>query len=191
MTMLEHFDNGIVRSLFIETGTAEGNTLAHASLHFENCISIEQNEKLYQAAIERFKNKTNVKIFHGHSPLILPKILDPTIPTTFWLDAHYSAQGNTLMPGYTECPLMQELEVIVNLKWETPPIILIDDSFMYSDSVNAPGSKSGFWNSNETDCIVYHRQMWPRVEEIDAILNGYTRSMLDEEIAFRYDWRHV
>lgn len=188
MTMLEHFDNGIVRPLFIETGTAEGNTLAHASLHFENCISIEQNEKLYQAAIERFKNKTNVKIYHGHSPHILPKIIDPKIATTFWLDAHYSAQGNTLMPGYTECPLIQELEVIVGLKWETPPLVLIDDAFMFDDSVMCPGSKYPFWTSNESDHIVYHRNQWPRVDEIDNVLAGFTRSILTDENALRYDW---
>jgi hypothetical protein len=185
MTRLEHFD-GLVRPLFVETGTAEGNTLAHASLLFENCISIEQNEKIYQAAVERFKNKTNVRLYHGHSPHILPKVLDPTIPTTFWLDAHYSAQGITLMPGYSECPLMEELAVIVGIKWETSPIIAIDDAFMFDDTVNCPGSKYPFWTSNESDHIVYHRAQWPRVEQIDEILAGYTRSMLTNENALLY-----
>ncbi len=186
MTMLEHFD-GTIRQLFVETGTAEGNTLAHASLRFEHCVSIEQNEKLYQAAVERFKNKTNVRLYHGHSPHILCKILDPAVPTTFWLDAHYSAQGITLMQGYGECPLLDELHVITALKWDTPPIIMIDDAFMFDDTVNCPGSRYPFWTSNESDHIVYHRAQWPRVEQIDEVLSSYTRSMLTNENAFKYE----
>jgi hypothetical protein len=187
MTMLEHFD-GLIRSLFVETGTNEGNTLAHASLRFEHCISIEQNEKLYLAAVERFKFKPNVRVYKGHSPLILPKVLDPAIETTFWLDAHYSANGNT-MEVHGECPLMDELAVIVGLNWKVPPIILIDDAFMFDDSVFAPDTEDCFWKSNKTDHIVYHRNQWPRVEEIDAVLTGYKRSMLANEFALRYDWR--
>lgn len=184
MTMLEHFD-GVVRPLFVETGTNEGNTLAHASLRFDRCFSIEQNEKLYLAALEKFKFKSNVVIHHGHSPVVLKRILDPSIATTFWLDAHYSGNGNTLGTG-GECPLMDELAAILSFHWETPPIIMIDDAFMFDDTVPHPGSKYPFWYSNESDHIVYHRQMWPRVEEIDAVLAGYKRSMLPAENAFIY-----
>lgn len=185
MTMLQHFE-GCHLPLFIETGTAEGNSLAFASLHFTNCVSIEQNEQLYLAACERFKSKTNVKLYRGHSPHVLRVILNPKIPTTFWLDAHYSAQGNTLMPGRSECPLMEELDEIMKVEWEIPPIIMIDDAFMYDDSVPHPGSTNPFWFSNESDHIVYHRSQWPRVEEIDAALPGFTRSLLDGENALRY-----
>jgi hypothetical protein len=186
MTMLQHFEGCHVQ-LFVETGTAEGNTLDFASRCFERCLSIESNERLYMGAIERFKEIPNVRIFHGYSPHILRDILEPSMPTTFWLDAHYSGQGNTLVPGHGECPLLEELEVIAKVPWETTPIILIDDAFMFDDSVNAPGSKYPFWGSNETDCIVYHKAQWPRVEEIDTVLAGYTRSMLTDENAFRYE----
>lgn len=187
MTMLKDFDD-VLREQFVETGTAEGNTLAYASLKFPRCISIEQNEDLYLAAVGRFKYKSNVRIYQGHSPFILGKVLNPAIPTTFWLDAHYHANANTL-ETHGECPLLDELSVIVKLNWQVPPIILIDDAFMFDDTVPAPDTDECFWTSNKTDHVVYHKNQWPRVEEIDALLTDYRRSMLGNEFAFRYDWK--
>jgi hypothetical protein len=188
MTMLQYFD-GLIRPLFIETGTGEGNTLYHASQVFERCISIEQNEKAYLLAKERFKDTPTIELHHGHSPLILPRILDPQVPTTFWLDAHYHGQGVTLCPDGGECPLAAELRAIMRAPWNTPPLVAIDDSFMFDDSIPHPGSKYPFWFSNESGHDIYHRNQWPRIEELDAILEGYERSQLGREIAFLYKWK--
>jgi|ERR1019366_2149429 hypothetical protein len=190
MTMLQNFD-GLIRPLFIETGTCEGNTLAHAAAVFPQCLSIEQNEVLYERSCERFKDTPNVRIFHGHSPRILKDILDPKVPTTFWLDAHYFSSANMLSSIGGECPLLEEVQVIAGVPWETAPIIIADDAFMFCDSVSPPGLKwpMSFWKSNECENITYHRKDWPRVEQLDEVLVGYARSMLKDEMAFRWDWK--
>lgn len=182
MTTLYKFD-GIVRPRFIETGTAEGNTLIEAAQVFEECLSIEQSEKMFTAARLKFKDMPHVKLFRGNSPGILRQIIDPKIPTTFWLDAHYYGQAVTLCADGGQCPLLGELRAITSFNWETKPIILIDDPFMFDDEIIPPDLKYQvpFWRSNECDYTIYRKLDWPRIGEIDDILAGYSKKMRAEE----------
>jgi hypothetical protein len=125
---------------FIETGVGEGKTLAAASKVYAECISIELHEGRYEAACERFKECLNVRIYHGNSPDILRKVINPTISTVFWLDAHFVKgdidwKNGTAPKGYGLCPLLEELQIIKDHKWASNPVILIDDwsTFRISD----------------------------------------------------------
>ena len=181
MTMIERFD-GYVRPLFIETGTGFGNTLAYAATVFEKCISIEQNTKLYLAAEERFRDVPNVHLHNGMSPRILPVVIEPDTPTTFWLDAHYHGNGNTLAMEGGQCPLLEELRAIMRVNWQTKPIILIDDGFMFDDSMPHPGFTLPFWFSNDSGYDIYKRSDWPRIAEIDELLVGYHRTVVMDTV---------
>jgi hypothetical protein len=180
LTTLANFD-GIRRPFFIETGTNVGDTLANAEREFERCVSIEYNRQLYEGALLRFARSRSVTLWHGHSPDVLLEVIKPSVPTTFWLDAHYFGNGNTLGPT-GQCPLLAELRAILSFQWVVAPIILIDDAYMFDDSVSHPGSDKPFWSSNESGWDIYRRQDWPRVEEIDALLAGYRRTLRDEFI---------
>lgn len=175
MSLLANFD-GVIRPRFIETGTNTGNTLENARHLFDECISIEQGEAYYRSASERFKDVPNIKLFHGDSPEILKQVIDPDILTAFWLDAHYHENSDTLGPS-GQCPLVAELRVIAAAPWRIKPIILIDDAHMFDGSIPHPGSHSPFWISNESNHTSYNRTHWPKIEEIESILDGYKRSM--------------
>lgn len=180
MTLLAKFD-GLVRPLFIETGTNTGNTLAEASKVFERCVSIEQSKEYCLQATERFAGTPNVTIIRGDSPVVLREVIEPKIPTTFWLDAHYFSNGDTLGPS-SQCPLLEELRSIMLFYWAVKPIILIDDAFMFDDSVMAPDCHEPFWTSNQTDHACYNPAHWPKIGEIDGILTGYRKSIRDSYI---------
>jgi len=115
-----------------------------------------------------------VHVHLGSSPEILPKIIDPQVPTTFWLDAHY--QGSSPIeqdPVYGECPLLAELEVIFSYGWS--PIVLIDDAYMFDERIHA-----GF-----------DRSHWPSMEAIRSALPPHYELDESEEILYCLDSRAV
>lgn len=127
----------IVRDLFIETGTFTGDTLALAvAAGFKRLISIEYVEQYYRRALGTFRDHANVKLFHGSSPEVLRRVLDRRESATFWLDAHFQGGSQDEKDDQIgECPLIEELRVIFERPWKTPPIILIDDAGMFTRRV--------------------------------------------------------
>src|SRR5262245_31694637 len=121
--------------VFIETGTQRGDSLAAAlAAGYPECLSVEYTDLFYRFAKERFANDSRVRLFHGSSPDVLPAMIDPIKTTTFWLDAHYSGSDRAWQdPKYGECPLLQELEVILAAPWRQPPIICIDDAYIFHE----------------------------------------------------------
>jgi hypothetical protein len=114
------------RDLFIETGSFIGDGIEQAlELGYKSVVSIELSEKYYNICCERFRFHPHVKIIHGDSYKVLPKVLEHVeCVCTFWLDGHYSG-GDTALGDYNS-PLLLELESIKNhyIKSHT---ILIDD----------------------------------------------------------------
>ena len=109
---------------YIETGTYLGNGIKDVLNDYENIHSIELSEKWYEHNIQQFKNNNNVKMYLGDSKKILPELLNNIHePITIYLDAHYS--GGTTALGDEETPLLFELEILKNRKYDD--IIIIDD----------------------------------------------------------------
>jgi len=149
-----HRGQSIVRPVFIETGTYHGDTLANAiAAGFRTLHSVEVCETNYELARARFKGQANVYLHFGSSPVVLPRVIDPEIATTFWLDAHFQGSGRLELDSvYGECPLLAELRVIFSYDWS--PIVLIDDAYMFDQRI--PGG--------------FDRLQWPSIEEIRAEL---------------------
>ena len=118
------FTNSKKTNHYIETGTYLGDGIKVVLNNYENIHSIELADKWYQYNVEQFKNHNNVKMYHGDSKKILTELLN-TIeePVTIYLDAHYS--GGTTAFGEEEVPLLFELEILKNRKYDD--IIIIDD----------------------------------------------------------------
>ena len=127
----------LVRDVFIETGTYEGETTACAmKAGYKKVHTIEVNRRLAAAAKAKFAG-TIVTVHCGSSPDILPFVCDPTAATTFWLDAHYQGGPKDEMDiRYGECPVIQELDVILSVPWEKKPYILIDDAHIFAMKPN-------------------------------------------------------
>lgn len=167
LTTFSYKGKSIVTTVFIETGTFRGETVINAiRAGFPRLLSIEFLRSNYELAKERLKEFSNVKLFLGSSPEILPTILDRSLPTTFWLDAHYQgSSGSELDPKYGECPLLAELDAIFKEPWKVLPIILIDDANMFDG--RAP---KGF-----------DVKQWPSVKDITSHFpTGYSIEMSNE-----------
>ena len=126
--LLSRFYNPV----FIETGTFMGaGVIAAIEVGFPEIYSIELSDIYYERNLPYFKDFPNVNLIHGNSGAILARLLEGIdSPVTFWLDAHYSAQGTAEGPS----PLFDELKAIHNhhIKNHT---ILIDDIDSYCSRI--------------------------------------------------------
>ena len=135
-------------SVFVETGTARGQTAAMAAEHFDQVYTIEADEGTYCHTYQFLKHFDNVEALLGRSDRVLwnVKLLHDK-PCLFYLDAHWSGDGPRIGP---ECPLLGELDAIGGT--DGRHVILIDDYRMFKDPPPPP-----------------HRpEEWPTLEDIEA-----------------------
>ena len=135
--------------IFIETGTFKGKTAQIESRYFREVHTIELNEYLYRANLDRFlKEAPNVKAYLGDSVEVLPTILDNVeAPCLLFLDAHWSGDNrvdwdDSAWGGYgidtshrgvnwppapeDQCPLIDEAKVI-GKHLKRKGVVIIDD----------------------------------------------------------------
>ncbi|MEX0940420.1 MAG: hypothetical protein WDZ41_03600 [Candidatus Babeliales bacterium] len=110
---------------FVETGTFSGDGIRFAlRAGFREIHSIEINEKFFSEAKKKFKQNSNVHIWHGDSGKILLNVIrNIQEPITFWLDGH---NGWPDPQQKKNTPLLEELEQIKQHHIKTHTI-LIDD----------------------------------------------------------------
>jgi hypothetical protein len=132
-------------SIFVETGTYLGDTVAAVKNLFFEIHSIELGENLAEEARKRFLRYPHIHIHQGDSAQILPSLLGKTLkPSLFWLDAHYS-EGVTV--GDDEhLPLISEIKTILG-HWVSGSVILIDDARLM-------GCQKGYPSFEEIEVIV-------------------------------------
>jgi len=122
-------------SIFVETGTCQGDMVEAVRNDFARVTSIELDDNLYLKAKQRFENCKNVEILHGDSGVVLRQVV-PLInaPALFWLDGHYSGEGTA--KGDTETPIMAELETICSSGLRH--VVLIDDARLFTGNGDYP-----------------------------------------------------
>ena len=122
--------------LLVETGTYMGNMVEAQKNRFDQIISIELADGLYQKATERFRKDAHVTIVHGDSGHVLPDLMKGiSQPAIFWLDGHYSS-GPTAR-GEKDCPIFEEIDAIFNGR-PLPHILLIDDARCFDGTGDYP-----------------------------------------------------
>lgn len=156
--------------VFIETGTYRGESLQIAidSGNFDYFYSCEVEPIYAKIAREKFQENTRVEIFIGTSPDCLHDILsrianDNGYPGSilFWLDAHFQGGPKTEYDSkYGECPLLEELRVI--LKYTPHAHILIDDASIFTGE---------FWTTYP-EAKYFNRSEWPNLREIQILLSA-------------------
>jgi hypothetical protein len=121
---------------FIETGTFLGDMIEAQKNNFSKLYSIELSSELYLKAKERFKNEPKITIINGDSGVMLKKVLDeaPEDAILYWLDGHYS--GGITAKGKLECPVLEELKIILSKK--NKQVILIDDARLFKGKFDYP-----------------------------------------------------
>ncbi|MGP8321842.1 MAG: hypothetical protein ACT6FE_05920, partial [Methanosarcinaceae archaeon] len=121
---------------FIETGTYKGDMVEAVKDTFSTIHSVELDEKLYEAAKLKFKEKKHIAIHQGDSTDILPAILQIIEkPCVFWLNGHYS--GGITARGQKDTPIIEELKYIFNHQIKNH-VILIDDARCFTGKNDYP-----------------------------------------------------
>jgi hypothetical protein len=111
---------------FIETGTYTGEMVAAVRPRFKRVISIELDQRLYEAARRRFAGDASVRLLRGDSGAVLPAVLSELRePAMFWLDGHYMGAGTGR--GREESPLEHELRALLAHPVRGH-VVLIDDA---------------------------------------------------------------
>jgi hypothetical protein len=112
-------------SVFVETGTHRGDTLAVVAHLFDRCITIELSDELWRRAQSRFRGLRGISCLNGDSSVVLRDVVaEIEDPALFWLDAHASA-GETAGSGRD--PILEELKTIFS-RQNHRDVILIDDA---------------------------------------------------------------
>lgn len=138
-------------SHFVETGTAQGDSLALACQvkAFKQLHSIEIMPELVKAAQARFASDPRVQVWEGDSVTCLAMVLRdlPPEPALFWLDAHFPGAhtAEQTVAAYEleqdikrRLPLADEIALIRQARDGIRDVLLIDDARIYQ-----PGSYSG------------------------------------------------
>lgn len=114
---------------FIETGTADGGTVAALLDTFETIITIELDDYLFTKALTRFAINKNVVCVNGDSGQWLTEFMKikPIEPIIFWLDGHYCGGAR----GDIDTPIRAEL--LAAVKAPAGSVILIDDARLFGE----------------------------------------------------------
>jgi hypothetical protein len=121
-------------TVFVETGTYRGDTLARIQPLVSQAISIELDPVLASAAKRRFRRRSHVEIRVGDSAVALPEVVAGiNEPALYWLDGHFSG-GVTADSG--ESPVLKELEAILASSGKST--ILVDDARLFDGTKGYP-----------------------------------------------------
>jgi hypothetical protein len=138
----------------IETGTLHGGGARLMAGIFEQAVSIELSVELHAAATEALRDVANVRLVQGDSRTVLATLRDPSIPTLYFLDGHWSG-GNTSGHG-AECPVLEELAALTGGHPED--CVVIDDARLFAAAPPAP----------------HDPQDWPTLMEVfDAVRRAH------------------
>jgi len=158
----------LVTEVFIETGTYLGQTLERLlpAKQFQVYRSIERLQHHHDETKDRLRYWPNLYLYLGSSPYVLPEILEPERPTTFWLDAHYQGRSHDeIDPRFGECPLLPELKVILDAPWKQLPFIIIDDAMIFQ----SPKRED---EAPPPDILKFDFRQWPTAQRILKALRG-------------------
>ncbi len=135
--LLELLCRELPLGIFFETGTFEGESLEIARKYFSECHSVELSPEYHAVAAARFAGQTGVHLYQGESSECLrsQRALLTSVPTLFWLDAHWCVAENSA-GGNSQSPLLEELKAIGRLHPQS--VILIDDARLYLCPPPAP-----------------------------------------------------
>jgi hypothetical protein len=127
--------------VFIETGTYLGQTseLIHNRFNSIQVLSIEIDEDLHRNATRRLKRELSggrLKLILGDSSAVLLDHVGDTESRLFvFLDGHFSSGITT---KYSDCPLIVELNSIINKRDRGFTLIAIDDVHYFDKRPDYP-----------------------------------------------------
>lgn len=164
--------------IFIETGTAGGESIRAAAPYFSHCHTIEIVEGRAEGEYPK-----NVTLHAGNSSEIIPSIVSKykDYRIFFWLDAHWSEPYEAEEEA-EECPLLKEINAIDHKK----SIIMIDDARLFYGPPPWPCDPTKWPKLAD---VFFH--LWNKFpEHTISIVDDYIVCIPHEMInTFRVEWR--
>ncbi len=153
-------------SRVIETGTFQGEGAREFSKIYPAVVTIELDEDIYRRTKARLGGIANIEFVMGDSGDVLSEWVNPSIPTFYFLDGHWS--GGPTGGAVDQCPLLSELAA---LKAGHPAdSIVIDDARQFLSAPPPP----------------YNPDDWPTiVQVIDALRDihpDHHITILDDQV---------
>jgi hypothetical protein len=118
----------------VETGTYQGHGARRLAEVFPSVVTIELSENLHRKAIESLADVPVIEPRQGDSREVIPTLVDPAIPTLYWLDGHWS--GGPTAGVEDECPVLGEIAAIG--PGSPRDSIMIDDARLFIASPPPP-----------------------------------------------------
>jgi hypothetical protein len=118
----------------IETGTYSGGSARLLAATFPSVTTIELSPVLHAAAEAALADVPAVRCLQGDSRDRLRELVDPAVPTLYWLDGHWS--GGPTAGEEEECPVLSEIERIGD--GHPDDCLLIDDARLFVASPPPP-----------------------------------------------------
>lgn len=169
--LVERLRGALPLSVFVETGTFEGEAVARVLPFFDELHSVELAPTYHAAASERFREHPNVRLHLGDSRDVLRDLrweLEAR-SVLYWLDAHWCAVEE-IAAAESQCPLLDELDAIGTLNDES--IVLIDDARLFLATPPPPHDPAE----------------WPRfqevIEKLVSLNAAHQISVVNDVIAF-------
>lgn len=166
--------------VFIETGTAGGNSVRAAAEIFDFCHTIEI---VHNRPVDLISFPDNVTLHEGDSAVLLKGIAKPYKGQriVFWLDAHWS-EPYEAPADVEECPLLKEIAAIKG----HDALILIDDARLFFGAHPHPGDPRK-WPRFDV-VFTYLRECFPRhmISIVDDYIIAVPDYMMD---TFHTEWR--
>lgn len=164
--------------IFIETGTAGGQSVREAAEIFEECHSIE-------IVIGRPEGvfPENVTLHTGDSATLLKEVSLPYKGERilFWLDAHWSEPYES-PEGVNECPVLEEITAIKGHDC----LILIDDARLFFGAHPYPGDPRKWPKFQQVFTHLTHTFPKHMVSVVDDYIIAVPDYMQD---TFHAEWR--
>lgn len=150
----------------VETGTFRGVTARRLASVFSSVVTIELSEELHRSAEKVLGDLPGVRTLQGHSATRLHGVRDPTVPTLFYLDGHWS--GGITEGNNSQCPVLAEIEAI--RAGSPDDCIIVDDAGMFTSAPPPPHSA----------------EQWPTLlavfDAIRGIHPGHLVTLLNDQI---------
>jgi hypothetical protein len=134
--ILEH---GGHLSVFVETGTAVGETAAWASTQFDRVVTIELQEVNNKSCMQRFWNNPKVTLIRGDSAewiADLEYMVSLKGSAVWWLDAHFDHGIEDVQAPSGDTPVLHELQAL--LASPVDHVVLVDDARLFGSDPAYP-----------------------------------------------------
>ena len=149
-----------------ETGTFQGEGAEALARVFPSVVTVELSEKLHARAKARLRTRSNISFVLGDAREVLPRLVDPSVPTFWFLDGHW-CDGPTA-GGAAQCPVMTEVAALA--AGHPDDCIVIDDARLFLAAPPPP----------------YDPRHWPTiVEVIDGLRTarpGHHVTVLNDQV---------